>query len=214
MVDPVEIEWIHKQAITCYTKAKRKKITAYKKGEQMAYTKMILAAAVAMALTACDKNGMNGDGDLASTSPNGGLNGSGQAGLDGSINSAALDPNSVAYFQQTIGDRVLFMVDQSTLTPEGAAILDGQAAWLLDRPGTQVLIEGHADEQGTREYNLALGARRASSVLNYLVSKGLPVSQIRTVTYGKERPLEVCSDEACWSKNRRAVTVVAGGLSS
>ena len=124
------------------------------------------------------------------------------------------NPDSVAYFQQTIGDRVLFEVDQSTLTPVAKATLDQQAAWLLDRPVVNILIEGHADEQGTREYNLALGARRAAAVQSYLVSKGLTDNRVRTITYGKERPLEICSTEACWQKNRRAVTVVEGGLGS
>jgi len=92
--------------------------------------------------------------------------------------------------------------------------LNRQAEWLLANPQNTVTIEGHADEQGTREYNLALGARRAASVQNYLISRGLTDARIKTVTFGKERPLAVCSDEACWSKNRRSVTLVAGGLGS
>ena len=175
----------------------------------MAYIKLAAVAVLALSVTACDKLRKDGDGMDGDLARSGSTSAS---GLDGSISSSALDPNSVEYFQQTIGDRVLFAVDQSTLTPEGASILDSQAAWLAERPAMQILIEGHADEQGTREYNLALGARRASAVLNYLVSKGIPDSRLRTITYGKERPLEICSDEACWSKNRRAVTVVAGGL--
>lgn len=127
---------------------------------------------------------------------------------------AASDPTSVAYFQETIGDRVLFAVNQHTLSPEATSILNGQANWLLQYTDRTVTIEGHADEQGTREYNLALGARRASAVQNYLVSRGVADNRIKTVTYGKERPIEICSTEACWSKNRRAVTVVAGGLNS
>ncbi len=120
-------------------------------------------------------------------------------------------PNSPAYFQQAIGDRVLFAVDQSTLSPEARATLDGQAGWLSANPEYSAVIEGHADEQGTREYNLALGARRASSVQEYLVSRGVSPARLRTVTYGKERPIEICSTEACYMKNRRAVTVVAAG---
>lgn len=124
------------------------------------------------------------------------------------------DPRSPAYFQQTIGDRVLFAVDQSTLSPEGAAILDGQAQWLLTNTEYTAVIEGHADEQGTSAYNLALGARRASAVQEFLVSKGVSAARLKTVSYGKERPLEICSQEACYAKNRRAVTVIAAGLSS
>jgi peptidoglycan-associated lipoprotein len=132
----------------------------------------------------------------------------------GAIGQGSLDPSSPAYFQQTVGDRVLFAVDQSTLNDDGRANLAGQALWLSNNPSYTAIIEGHADEQGTREYNLALGARRASAARDYLVSQGISAGRLRTVTYGKERPIEVCSSEACYAKNRRAVTVIAaGGLS-
>ncbi len=122
------------------------------------------------------------------------------------------DPTSIAHFQQAIGDRVLFSVDQHTLTSAGQATLDAQAGWLSANPDYTAIIEGHADEQGTREYNIALGDRRAQSAKAYLVSKGVAASRLRTVSFGKERPIEVCSEEACYSKNRRAVTVLATGL--
>jgi len=122
------------------------------------------------------------------------------------------DPNSVAYFQQTIGDRVLFLVDQSTLTAQGKATLDGQATWLLANTDYSAIIEGHADEQGTREYNLGLGAKRANSAREYLVSRGVAGNRVKTVSYGKERPIEICSEESCYEKNRRAVTVLSGAL--
>lgn len=139
---------------------------------------------------------------------------------DVNLNAPAVDPNaalaaapgSVEYFQQTVGDRVFFEVDQSVLTTEARLVLDGQAVWLNTNSDFQAVIEGHADEQGTREYNLALGARRSAAVRDYLVSKGLSPSRLRVVSFGKERPIEICSDEACYSKNRRAVTVIAGGL--
>ena len=121
------------------------------------------------------------------------------------------NPNSVAYFNQTIGDRVLFAVDQSNLSDAARGVLAGQARWMQGNPDYAVIIEGHADEQGTREYNLALGARRASAVQNYLISQGVSAARLRTVSYGKERPLEICSDEACYSQNRRAVTVLSIG---
>jgi peptidoglycan-associated lipoprotein len=108
-------------------------------------------------------------------------------------------------------DRVLFVVDQSNLTPQGMATLDGQAGWLQTNNDYLAIIEGHADEQGTREYNLALGARRANAVREYLISKGVASGRIRTVSYGKERPIAVCSDESCYSQNRRAVTVISIG---
>ena len=90
-------------------------------------------------------------------------------------------------------------------------VLQGQAQWLNANPDYAIIIEGHADEQGTREYNLALGARRASAVQDFLISQGIAPNRMRTVSYGKERPIEVCSDEACYSKNRRAVTVLSMG---
>lgn len=131
------------------------------------------------------------------------------------LNSAGNFPqNSPEFFTASVGDRVLFGVDQTTLNAEALSILSAQAAWLIQNPEFTVLVEGHADEQGTREYNLALGARRASAVQAFLVDQGVADGRIRTVTYGKERPLEICSTERCWSKNRRAVTVVsAGGIS-
>jgi len=123
------------------------------------------------------------------------------------------DYKTPQFFNASVGDRVLFAVDKATLGPEASSILDAQAAWLMDNGSFNALIEGHADEQGTREYNLALGARRASAVQSYLLSKGVAATRLTTVTYGKERPLEICSTESCWSKNRRAVTVVSAGNS-
>ncbi len=127
---------------------------------------------------------------------------------------SASDPTSPAYFSQTVGDRVLFEVDQSSLTSAGMATLDGQATWLGTNIGFTAVVEGHADEKGTREYNLALGARRADAVRNYLISKGVAGNRLRVVSYGKERPAELCSAESCYAQNRRSVTVLAGGLSS
>ena len=161
----------------------------------MSSLKLTFAAMSMLALAACDSDGFGGN--------NGGNNG---------ISQSALDPASVEYFNQEIGDTVLFEVDQSSLTPAAIAILNEQVAWLLRNPNRTILIEGHADEQGTREYNLALGDRRATAVRDYLVAKGIAPSRITTVTYGKERPIEICSTEACWSQNRRGVTVVNTGL--
>lgn len=130
-------------------------------------------------------------------------------GVGGVVPGSANDPTSPAYFQQTIGDRVLFAVDQSTISASGQATLEGQASWLMANPEYNALIEGHADEQGTRQYNLALGARRANAVQEYLVSRGVAENRLRVVSYGKERPLEICSDESCYAQNRRAVTVIS-----
>ena len=141
--------------------------------------------------------------------------GAGGAGGAGGIDTTGLgdpsNPASIAYFNQSVGDRVLFQVDQSTLTPEARTVLAAQGQWLLKNAGYAAIIEGHADEQGTREYNLALGARRAAAVQNFLISQGVPANRLRTISYGKERPLEVCSQEACYAKNRRAVTVLSAG---
>lgn len=127
---------------------------------------------------------------------------------------AAADPNSVAYFNQTLGDRVLFAVNENTLSTEAQRILDDQADWMLRNMEYTALIEGHADERGTREYNLALGARRAAAVEAYLLSRGISASRLSTISYGKERPLEICSAESCYAQNRRAVTVLSAGAGS
>lgn len=128
----------------------------------------------------------------------------------GGVGSTAL-PGTAEHFKATAGDTVLFPLDQSTLTPEARTILANQAGWLTQNRGFTARIEGHADEQGTREYNLALGARRASSVQEYLISQGVEGGRLSTVSYGKERPLAVCSTEDCFTKNRRAQTVVSPG---
>ena len=122
------------------------------------------------------------------------------------------DPTSQAYFENSVGNTVLFDVDGFTLNSSAKAALDIQAEWLLSNPGYVIVLEGHADERGTREYNLALGARRADAARAYLINQGVPAGRLRTISYGKERPIEVCSNEACYAKNRRAVTVLAGGL--
>ncbi|MDG1377684.1 MAG: peptidoglycan-associated lipoprotein Pal [Yoonia sp.] len=121
----------------------------------------------------------------------------------------ANDPTSPLFFNQTIGDRVLFAVDTSTLTEQGKQILIGQARWLQTNADYLAIIEGHADEVGTREYNIGLGFRRANAAREFLVSQGVPSDRLRVTSYGKERPIEICSDESCYAKNRRAVTVIS-----
>ena len=115
---------------------------------------------------------------------------------------------SAEYFRNVVGDTVLFTADQTTLSAEARTRLAAQAEWLVNNAGFNARVEGHADEKGTREYNLALGARRASAVQEYLVAQGVEAGRIRTNTFGKERPLEVCSTEVCFAQNRRAQTVV------
>ena len=152
---------------------------------------LVAALAVALVLSACARNNNN----LAA--------GYGAAG-----------PGSVQEFNQSVGDRVFFDTDQTDLSPTAQATLDKQAAWLTQYAKYSFTIEGHADERGTREYNFALGSRRAQAVHDYLAAKGVSASRMRTISYGKERPVAVCDDISCWSQNRRAVTVLNGAGSS
>jgi peptidoglycan-associated lipoprotein len=121
---------------------------------------------------------------------------------------SAAVPGSQQDFVVNVGDRVFFESDQTDLTPQAIATLEKQVQWLQAYPRYTFTIEGHADERGTREYNIALGARRAQSVRTFMASKGIDPSRMRTISYGKERPVAVCNDISCWSQNRRAVTVL------
>ena len=127
-------------------------------------------------------------------------------GMD--ANASAATPGSQQDFVVNVGDRVFFDSDQTDLSPQAVATLDKQIQWLQTYPRYQFTIEGHADERGTREYNIALGARRAQSVKAYMTAHGIDASRMRTISYGKERPVAVCNDISCWSQNRRAVTVL------
>lgn len=117
-------------------------------------------------------------------------------------------PGSQQDFVVNVGDRVFFETDSTELTPQSRSTLDKQAQWLQQYANYTFTIEGHADERGTREYNIALGARRAQTVRDYLAARGIQVARMRTISYGKERPVAVCNDISCWSQNRRAVTVL------
>jgi peptidoglycan-associated lipoprotein len=117
-------------------------------------------------------------------------------------------PGSQQDFVVNVGDRVFFETDSSELTEQARATLDKQAQWLNNYNRYAFTIEGHADERGTREYNIALGARRAETVRDYLTSHGIAAQRMHTISYGKERPVAVCNDISCWSQNRRAVTVL------
>ena len=120
----------------------------------------------------------------------------------------AATPGSQQDFVVNVGDRVFFETDSTELTPQSRATLDKQAQWLGNYNRYSFTVEGHADERGTREYNIALGARRAQVTRDYLVSRGIQANRMRTISYGKERPVAVCDDISCWSQNRRAVTVL------
>jgi peptidoglycan-associated lipoprotein len=163
---------------------------------------MVLAV---LAVAGCtNANRFDNEVDLGADGA-GGLGAGGAAGALG-------DPTSPQYFSQAIGDRVFFEVDQSVLTAEARSTLDAQAAWLLSNADYTATIEGHADEQGTREYNIGLSNRRAAAVQQYLVSKGIAANRLTAVGFGKERPVAVCSDESCYSQNRRSVTILTGGV--
>ena len=119
-------------------------------------------------------------------------------------------PGSTQHFATAAGDIVYFSSDSSDLTPEAQQTLAQQAQWLQQYPQNTITVEGHADERGTREYNIALGARRATAVKNYLAQNGVQAARMRTLSYGKERPVATCDDISCWSKNRRAQTTLNG----
>jgi peptidoglycan-associated lipoprotein len=147
--------------------------------------KLAAVVAVALSMGACAKNPLT-DGAMASSAT----------------------PGSQQDFVVNVGDRVFFESDQTDLSPQAIATLEKQAQWLQTYNRYAFTIEGHADERGTREYNIALGARRAQSVRTFLASRGIDPSRMRTISYGKERPVAVCNDISCWSQNRRAVTVL------
>jgi len=153
----------------------------------------VLAVALSMGACANRAGGPGGPGGLG-------------VGADAMANAAT--PGSQQDFVVNVGDRVFFESDQTDLTPQAIATLQKQAQWLQAYPQYSFTIEGHADERGTREYNIALGARRAQSVRSFLVSRGIDANRMRTISYGKERPVAVCNDISCWSQNRRAVTVL------
>jgi peptidoglycan-associated lipoprotein len=120
----------------------------------------------------------------------------------------AATPGSEQDFVVNVGDRVFFESDSTELTPQGRSTLEKQAQWLGQYNRYAFTIEGHADERGTREYNIALGARRSQTVKEYLSARGVDPNRMRTISYGKERPVAVCNDISCWSQNRRAVTLL------
>ena len=169
--------------------------------------KHLALASLALTLAACSS------ADKPELGQNAGGQGAGGAGLSGGAGGAGgpVVPGSEREFIVKVGDRVHFLVDQWTLTPQAQETLRRQAAWLNRYPAVTVRIEGHADERGTREYNLALSARRANTVKNFLIGQGVAASRISTIAYGKERPVALCDAERCWAQNRRAVTVITGG---
>ena len=161
-------------------------------------TQKLLGALAAVALLAAC--GSDSSSDQAAAT------GAGGAGLSGRGGSAR--PGSQEDLVASIGDRVFFETDRSNIRADQRSVLDRQAGWMRQHQQVQVTVEGHADERGTRDYNLALGERRANAAKNYLVSLGVAANRVTTVSYGKERPRALGSNEQAWAQNRRAVTVV------
>ncbi|MBW8285544.1 MAG: peptidoglycan-associated lipoprotein Pal [Rhizobium sp.] len=161
--------------------------------QQIASNPAVIALALTLALAGCasKKNLPNSASELG-------------------LGAGAATPGSTQDFTVNVGDRIFFDTDSTSIRADAQQILDRQAQWLAKYPNYAITVEGHADERGTREYNLALGARRAAVTRDYLASRGVPASRMKTISYGKERPVAVCDDISCWSQNRRAVTVLGG----
>ncbi len=132
----------------------------------------------------------------------------------GAVNAEPATPGSERDFIVNVGDRVFFLTDTATLTDAARETLRRQAAWLKLYPNVRIQVEGHADERGTREYNIALSARRGNTTKAFLVSQGINPARVDTISYGKERPVALCDAESCWSQNRRSVTLLTSGAQS
>ena len=159
--------------------------------------KILSIVSAVFLLAACENPGANNGGLDANGNP---INGSG---------SENVVPGSQADLEKNVGDRVFFALDSSVLTSEAQGVLQRQAKWLQQYGQNRLSIEGHADERGTREYNIALGERRAAAVKKYLSSLGIDSKRLSTISYGKEPPAVIGSNEEAWAQNRRAVSVVA-----
>ncbi len=151
------------------------------------------------------------------TAATSGAGGSGQPAVSSTQGSAQAErvgpvPGSKEDFVVNVGDRVFFDFDKYDITPEAQGVLKKQAAWLSVYPNVIVTVEGHCDERGTREYNLALGERRANAVKDYLSALGIARTRVKTISYGKERPVALGHDDAAWSQNRRGVTMLSEGV--
>ncbi|MEO1170196.1 MAG: peptidoglycan-associated lipoprotein Pal [Pseudomonadota bacterium] len=170
---------------------------------QFSRTAIVLAAGSALALGACSREAPDElpPPPVGTTQPD-----TTPTGPTGPAPGSRAD-----FLAQAASDTIFFETDSYDIDPEDRAILDSQVAWLLANPSVRVTIEGHCDERGTREYNLALGERRANAAANYLATRGVDASRMTVISYGKERPVALGSDAASWAQNRRAVTVVPVG---
>lgn len=170
--------------------------------QSLRITNFAVALTVALALAGCAKN----PADELIDGVSGGAN-----GRNGVAHNGVATPGSAQDFVSNVGDRIFFESDLTELSSTAQATLDKQAEWLTRYGRYSFTIEGHADERGTREYNFALGSRRAEAAKNYLISRGIGGNRIRTTSFGKERPVATCDDISCWSQNRRAVTLLSRG---
>ena len=175
-------------------------LATYEGGSSMSLGKLanrmaplVVTALLSLALSGCANQVPN---------PAAGLTG------DGSDANGPVAPGSARDFSVNVGNIVYFTTDSTDLTPDAQNTLRTQAGWLSKYPQYTITLEGHADERGTREYNLALGAKRSEVVRTFLASQGVGSARMRTISYGKERPVAVCDDISCWSQNRRVVTVL------
>ena len=157
---------------------------------------LAIALVVCLAITGC-----------ASKKP---LNSAADLGLGAGAGAGSSSPGSAQDFTVNVGDRIFFDTDSSVVRADAQGILTRQAQWLNKYGNYAIQIEGHADERGTREYNLALGARRAAATRDFLIARGVGSNRLRTISFGKEKPVAVCDDISCWSQNRRAVTALNG----
>ncbi len=164
--------------------------------------KLLMVMAHAVSIAAC-----------ANQAPKPGEAGLGPGG-PGSGRGGPATPGSTRDFSQNVGDIVYFSTDSVDLSPEAQQTVANQARWLQQYAQYTITIEGHADERGTREYNIGLGAKRAEAVKVFLARNGINAARIRTISYGKERPVAVCNDISCWSQNRRAQTILNSRVSS
>ncbi|MBN9242125.1 MAG: peptidoglycan-associated lipoprotein Pal [Mesorhizobium sp.] len=159
---------------------------------KLAANPVMIALVASLALAGCaSKKNLNSAADLG-------------------LGAGAATPGSSQDFTVNVGDRIFFDTDSSSIRADAQQTLARQAQWLNKYGQYRIVVEGHADERGTREYNLALGARRAAATRDYLISKGVAANRLKTISYGKERPVAVCDDISCWSQNRRAVTTLSG----
>lgn len=179
-------------------------------------TKILGLLAIALLVSACATDTEeSGSASSEGTSIQAASSGSGgSTAVTKTMKPKGLAPDSQEYLVVNVGDRVFFALDKSEISRESADTLKRQAAWMQDNANVTVVVEGHADERGTREYNLALGERRANAVREHLISLGVSADRIATISYGKERPAVLGSNAAAWAQNRRGVTLKKGAAGS